>query len=317
MIGLECLGARRGAGLAILLAGAALLASGTRAFAADAPPADAARFHHVRVNSTSPEQTSRYYQFVFGATPIKYRGGPDALFTEKSFLLVNEVDAAPNPALDTGLWHIGWGGVDVAREYEWWKDREWTKGRPIEFHTTPQPLPGKDNFYMYFLGPDRELIEVNTMGHRRFAHVHLLADDVNATTRWYAEHLGQKPRRLDVPRPTGDPNTLFGIWMNSFQCDNVTFIVFGRYPTGDRPPWYPADQAVETSPTDGRPLDHVAFSYRKIEPEFERMKASGVEIVKEIATDPTFGFRSFFVRGPDKVLIEIVEEKPIPEGIWD
>jgi hypothetical protein len=47
------------------------------------------------------------------------------------------------------------------------------------------------------------------------------------------------------------------------------------------------------------------------------MKAEGVQIVKPIATDPEFGHKSFYLRGPDKVLIEIVEDKPIPEGIWD
>jgi hypothetical protein len=50
---------------------------------------------------------------------------------------------------------------------------------------------------------------------------------------------------------------------------------------------------------------------------FERMQASGVTIVEPIKTDERFGHRSFFVEGPDKVLIEIVEAKPIPEGIWD
>jgi hypothetical protein len=47
------------------------------------------------------------------------------------------------------------------------------------------------------------------------------------------------------------------------------------------------------------------------------MKADGVEIVKPIAKDAALGHTSFFVRGPDKVLIEIVQDKPIPEGIWE
>ena len=52
-------------------------------------------------------------------------------------------------------------------------------------------------------------------------------------------------------------------------------------------------------------------------PVFERMKADGVEVVKPIGNDPVFGHECFFVRGPDKVLIEIVEDKPVPEGIWE
>jgi len=30
-----------------------------------------------------------------------------------------------------------------------------------------------------------------------------------------------------------------------------------------------------------------------------------------------FGIKSFFIEGPDRILIEIVEAKPVPEGIWD
>ncbi len=49
---------------------------------------------------------------------------------------------------------------------------------------------------------------------------------------------------------------------------------------------------------------------------FERMVKSGVEIVRPIAKSEQYGISSFFVRGPDKLLVEIVQEKPIPEGIW-
>ena len=112
---------------------------------------------------------------------------PTALFTERSFLLLNKVDTAPDSKLNTGIWHIGWGGVDVKNEYEWWKRHD------VTIHTPLSPLPGPDNFYMYISGPDKELIEINTMGHHRFAHVHFFCDDVNAATDWYARHLGLKP----------------------------------------------------------------------------------------------------------------------------
>ena len=50
-------------------------------------------------------------------------------------------------------------------------------------------------------------------------------------------------------------------------------------------------------------------------PEFERMKAAGVTIVQPIA-ERRDGVKSFFVAGPDAVSIEIVEDKPIPDGLW-
>jgi hypothetical protein len=47
------------------------------------------------------------------------------------------------------------------------------------------------------------------------------------------------------------------------------------------------------------------------------MKSSGVKIVEPIKVDPKYHFKSFYVEGPDNVLIEVVEEKPVPEGIWE
>ena len=60
----------------------------------------------------------------------------------------------------------------------------------------------------------------------------------------------------------------------------------------------------------------MTFSYRNIEPVFERMKAAGVEIV-EPTTRKEEGHDSFFIMGPGKLLFEIVEDRPIPEGIWE
>jgi catechol 2,3-dioxygenase-like lactoylglutathione lyase family enzyme len=278
----------------------------------NAQEVEPARFHHVHLNCTDVARSMQHYKETFGGVPVKFMGRADAVFTERSFLLFNPVDTPPNSALDTGIWHIGWGGVDVANEYEW------LKKKGARFHTPLSPLPGPDNYYMYLSGPDNELIEINTMGHHRFAHVHLFATDVNAVTNWYTDHLGVKSRRgREVPKPTGNMNTLEGIWMNMFQCDNVLFIVFGK-PDVDPPPrWWPDPPLKSIQPTKGRPIDHLAFSYRSIGPVYERMKKAGLTIVQEIATDERYGLKSFFVLGPEQVLIEIVESKPIPEGIWE
>jgi catechol 2,3-dioxygenase-like lactoylglutathione lyase family enzyme len=282
--------------------------------APDAAPdatTEAAHFHHVRLNVTNPSKSIRFYRSVFGAVPVLFRGAVDGLFTERSFILFNEVEEAPEATLNTGIWHIGWGGVDVKNEHEWWKRHG------VDIHTPLSPLPGNDNFYMYIQGPDKELIEINTMGHHRFAHVHFFCDDVNATTQWYAKHLGLAPRAANVPKPKGDMSSLGGIWMNTIRCDNVIMIFFGKPDIEPSPFWWPDPPLKEIKPTDDRPIDHLAFSFRDIEPVFERMKAAGVEIVEPITYREKFRMNSFFVRGPNQVLIEIVEAKPIPEGLWD
>jgi catechol 2,3-dioxygenase-like lactoylglutathione lyase family enzyme len=272
---------------------------------------EAAHFHHVRLNVTNVEESIRFYSRVFGAVPVKFRGS-DALFTERSLILFNKVSEPPPNELVSGIWHIGWGGVDVKNEFEWWKNR----GVPI--HTPLNPLPGPDSFYFYVQGPDKELIEINTMGHHRFAHVHLFADDVNETTAWYAKNLGLAPQRpLPVPKPDGDMSSLRSIWINSFRCDNVQFIVFGKPNRDPPPPWWSDAPLQDIRPTKGRPIDHVAFSYRQIEPVFARMQAAGVKVVQPISVDERLNLKSFFVLAPNDVLVEIVEAKPIPEGAWE
>jgi catechol 2,3-dioxygenase-like lactoylglutathione lyase family enzyme len=275
------------------------------------PAAEPAHFHHVRLNVRDPHPSIEFYRRYYGAVPVKYRGNPDALFVERSFLLFNVVDSAPDGALDTGIWHIGWGGVDVRNEYEWWKKQG------LEIATPLSPLPGPDNYYFYARGPGKELIEINTMGHHRFAHVHFFATDVNKTCRWYAEHLGLKPRYPERRKPAGDMSSLNKIWINVINCDNVTMIFFGKPDIEPAPPWWREPPLKTIKPTKGRPIDHLAFSYRQIEPVFEAMQKSGVKIVEPIKVDPKYHFKSFYVEGPDGVSIEIVEEKPIPEGIWE
>ena len=47
------------------------------------------------------------------------------------------------------------------------------------------------------------------------------------------------------------------------------------------------------------------------------MKKADVEIVGPIAYREEYKMKSFFVLGPDGLLVEIVEAKPIPEGVWE
>jgi catechol 2,3-dioxygenase-like lactoylglutathione lyase family enzyme len=291
-----------------LAASVVVLATGVNALAAEEPHA---RFHHVTLNVVDPQKSIQFYGRVFGATSVKFRGVADAAFTEKSFLLFNKVDKPADNRLNTGIWHIGWGGVDVKNEYEWWKRHN------VDFHTPLTPLGGPDNYYMYINGPDKELIEINTMGHHRFAHVHFFCTDVNEVTDWYTKHLGLKPRVPRREKPKGDMSTLAGIWINVIQADNVTMIFFGKPDIKPAPPWWPDEPLKDIQPTAGRPIDRIGFSYRDVGPVYERLKAAGVKIIEPLAERPQFKLKSFIVEGPEKVSIEIVEAKPVPEGVWE
>lgn len=195
---------------------------------------------------------------------------------------MNKVAQPAPSAIETGLWHIGWGGRDVPSEYEWFVKN----GADINTHL--YALGSIDVTYLN--GPDKEMIEVNTMGHNRFGHVHLLAADVNAKTDWYTKHFGLAPRRAHIPKP--EDMTKVRARSNSFRCDNVSFVVYGRPYYLPRPPCWKDGPLTDQVSTKGRVIDRIAFSYRDIEPEFARLKKEGVTILGGITFKKEFNHRS-------------------------
>lgn len=280
---------------------------------------EAAHFHHLGLNVTDVEAALDYYSRYFSAVRVKFRGVADALLVDRAFLIFKKVDSPPPSELKSAIWHIGWGGVDGPSEYEW------RKREGVEFETPVTPLGS--NHFMYAYGPSRELIEVWTgFHHNRFGHVHLFAHDVNVTTKWYVEHLGLEASRPHVPKPPpadpdqeyipGDLSILRTLWANAVTSHGVTLNIFGK-PGDPKPPWWRYDEIREFAPTRGRAVDHIAFGYRDLTPVYERFKAAGVEIVEPLAFHPELQLKSFSVLGPDRVTIEIVEARPLPEGLWD
>lgn len=294
------------------LAIALLLAAPARLVAQDPP----GRFHHVHLNVTDPKASIRHYVKFFSAVPVKFRGVSDALLTDRSYFLLNTVDepAATGPL--TSIWHLGWGGIDGPSEYQWRTDQG------IEWETGIQSL-GRAH-YMYAYGPDREIVEIYTgTPYNRYNHIHLLAADVNVTRDWYIDNIGGKGRKNHIPNPGNPPEELDRtspalfryLWSTSVKVDGVTMNIFGEPGLGPVW-WWQGDPVAELAKTDGHVVDHYAFSYADIAPVYERMKANGVEIVEEIAWIEELKMKSFFVRAPDGVLVEIVEANPLPDASW-
>jgi catechol 2,3-dioxygenase-like lactoylglutathione lyase family enzyme len=284
--------------LGILVAAAA----SAMALQTAAPPA--AHFHHVHVNSTDPVKTQQFYESTFGAQPVKFKDKTDALFVSRGFILINKVAQPPKDIETTSIRHIGWAGVDGPGEFAHLKE----KG--VQFHTPLTPLGS--NFFFYVFGPDREIAEVYTGDQNHlFNHVHFSVDNIATTADWYDRILGMKfPASARNPRPT-DPNAR---WGTQARMDGVSFVfIYKDHYYADSEHRLPVGRQLQ--PTQGSAVDHIAFSYEDIARELTRMRAAGVTIVQPIAEHPD-GVKSFFVQGPDNVLIEIVEAKPIPDGLW-
>jgi catechol 2,3-dioxygenase-like lactoylglutathione lyase family enzyme len=149
---------------------------------------------------------------------------------------------------------------------------------------------------MYFYGPDDEVLEIYTGDKsHRFNHFHHFSTDIDAAVKWYVDNLGLMPVESN-PK------------IRVIRTDNIN-IVFHPKP--------PLPEGEDFEPTEGHVIDHVAFSFRDIVPAYERMEKNGVKIVRPIAKDDEFGHKSFYVLGPENILVEVVEDKPIPEGIWE
>jgi catechol 2,3-dioxygenase-like lactoylglutathione lyase family enzyme len=134
--------------------------------------------------------------------------------------------------------------------------------------------------------------------------VHLVAKDDNQaaeTAQWFRELIAS-----ERPVTTGQLRN------HNLSIDDVAFTVF---PIGAR--FTPRENDGTLRNTDGSHLDHVAFSFRDLPAAWRRIQKMGVEIVQPMKREPDYGFRHFFVRAPNGVLVELVEAKPWPDAAWE
>jgi catechol 2,3-dioxygenase-like lactoylglutathione lyase family enzyme len=257
--------------------------------------AEHGRFHHVHLNVTDIAKTTAFYEKLFGVTPAKYASGP-ALLADRAFIFLNQAASPIASQLQTGVIHVGWSGVDGAAEYAYWQKQG------VEFYTPLTRLGAWEYFYLY--GPDREVIEIWTQDrNHRFNHVHMLSPDPKATAEWFA-------KITNSPAPAQAGAGLPGYWKVDY--GDVALDILP-----DTALFKPKERTGALQRTDGTGIDHLAFSFRNLEAAFARINAQGIPVERPIAIDPAYGVKSFFVRSPDGVLVELVEAKPLHEAAWD
>jgi catechol 2,3-dioxygenase-like lactoylglutathione lyase family enzyme len=262
--------------------------------------------HHVHMNVANRETSAGFYEQHLAATRVRLNDVTEALRATPVLLLLDETQTAPVSTLPTALQHVGWGSKDVGAWYELAHSQgvapDTRGGTLFNTDTTPtiaEPggnsalgldeascLPAQESFsYMYVLGPDSERIEVWTGEDLRVNHVHFTTANLAATTRWYQRFLG-----ITTPA-TPDFYT--------FLVDDIVFF------------FEPIGRAAEYGPTDDHVLGHIAFSVTDLAPWLARAAEQQIEVVAQPAA--VHGFESFFVRGPDGLLIELVQAAPNAE----
>jgi catechol 2,3-dioxygenase-like lactoylglutathione lyase family enzyme len=256
---------------------------------------DHGRFHHVHLNVSDIARTSKFYQETFGVVPVQYNERAPALMAERSFIFLDRVAGPIASQLETGVIHLGWGGVDGPSEYAQ------LQGRGIEFYTPLTPF--LNGHYMYLYGPDREVVEIWTVEkHHRFNHIHLLSPNPKATAQWFA-------RVTNAAVSAGPGEGLPNYWKVDF--GDVALDILP-----DTSPFRPRERTGQIKPTDGSGIDHLAFSFPDLDRAMARVKAAGIPIERTIAVDEIYRTRSLFIRSPEAVLVELIEAKPLPESVW-
>lgn len=267
--------------------------------------------HHVHLNVTSRETTEQFYEQHLNAKRIKLNDTTEALHTTPVMLLMDETATAPDGNLPTALQHVGWGSLDVGAWYDTAHragvqpdtragftlfntndtptiGEKMAGGNPLTIFGMAPPacVPKADDFsYMYVLGPSMERIEVWSGADLRVNHVHFTTPDITATSTWYTNFLG-------LPQ-----NSNLNIYL--VYVDDILFF------------FEPIGVASDYKPTDNHAIGHIAFSVTDLSAWLERARDQKVEVVAQPAASN--GFMSFFVRGPDGMLIELVQAEPLKE----
>ena len=178
----------------------------------------------------------------------------------------------------------------------------------------------------YLRGPDGVMIENAQSGNEeRFNHVHMYHEHPACAMQWYVTHLGaQMPSGrgggqgrggtapagpvpgtssdCSNPRTVYSPPTFPSFAKGGFVRDPPGGVLFDDISISIRP-WPGGGLA----PTRGKLYDHWALSTSNLDATITRLKAEGVKMLEDIHRWGSM--RAAMIEGPDRIAIEIVEEK--------
>jgi predicted enzyme related to lactoylglutathione lyase len=280
---------------------AILALSCASAFAQTVPDA---HFHHLHLNSTDPKAAIEFYTTKFDAEKARFKDVLDAVWTQKSWILVAKTAAAPPSDVVSTIWHFGWGAEDMKATYQKQIDSGTKFATPI---TDISDIGGGTKmglfFYAYVLGPDNALIELNTAPRHHFGHIHLLSENPVAAGEWYAKHFGVKSRSTAAVRMYRSVQIAPSA---SFMMDDVNVIIYPmEYAISSHMPGWENRKTFE--PTKGRVVDHIGISVENLDDAIARLRKEGVTVTDEPKSVAGGKIKYAFIEGPDKMRIEIIE----------
>ena len=265
--------------LHLLFAATIVAALPVCAIAADAD------YHHVHVTAPSPSEGVKWYTSRLDCQPVADRTDAVACAGGVNVVFV------PQPTLGTtqgtGVNHISFSMPDVAAKMDELESLG-VRGAAVRLQRYPdgstwKAIPGwfKAGFIFDPWGTRIELLEdPEQVG---FHHIHLSATDPAATLAWYRDVLG------------GEATTISG--EDAVQFGNILVLAM------EHPEGIPAA-------TEGRAIDHIAFSVSDLDDAASEMRGQGVEFDEPVAVpdNARTSARRAFITAPDNVRLAVVEE---------
>jgi len=123
-------------------------------------------------------------------------------------------------------------------------------------------------------------------------HVHLASVDPFAAAEWFADNFGAK-----VVDPWTDPK---GIGHVIVRLNDGNIFLKSRAET----------PTVKSNATQAYGIEHIALLTTDLDAAVPELRGKGVTIVEDISPTLLPGVRHAFLRGPDDILIELIERKP-------
>ena len=298
-------------------------------------------FHHLHLNSVSPDAAIEFYTRQFPSAVKSSFAGFPALKAGNVYVLFTKVSTPPATQPQTAIWHFGWHVVDVHKSLEIFEQRKQVHLLPLYTTeeggsvfvssdtwpgvggslglTKPQIADAKAKGvkptggagFAYLEGPDGAIIEYQgNMPAERFNHIHLFQEQPFCAQLWYHQHLNAHVTPAAGRPPVTEANCKVRRPERSWPALEREGMF--RLPAGVTfddvaLTWHIQQQDAPLVSSRGHLADHIALSVANLDAWIAKLRREGVKFLEQ--PYQLGGLRAVMIEGPSREALELVEIK--------